>query len=196
LNGDGKPCFQGPASQAPKNAKATEPNSKPWNQDKVDANPNHYKDRRAFQKNAAYMPIREIGSLLSANYQWTPVYGKSLFFLSQVVYLDFYLNAGLGVTLSNFYPLKETFVDANGNTVNMKDVGVIEDEQYGLQGRPNPIAQTSPTANFAIGSRFFMARKVLLDVQLKNYSIIGSDGRGGTDFSTPFALTGGLGILF
>lgn len=194
-HGESLPCYQGPAASAPKNAKDKEPNTRPWNEDKFNDNPKTYENRRPFQKNAAYMPIREIGALLSANYQWTPVYGKSLFFLSQVVYLDFYLNAGLGVTLSNFYKLQETFTDANGKTVNMKDVGVVEDEQYGMAGRPTPIAQTSPTANFAIGSRFFMARKILLDVQLKNYSIIGSDGRGGTDFSTPFALTGGLGLL-
>ncbi len=190
------PCAQGEPLDAPKDAKNMEPDSGNKNDDKVKDNPKYYEKRRPFQKNAAYMPIREINTLVSANYQWTPVYGKSLFFLSQVVYLDFYLNAGLGLALSNFYPLKETVTDENGNTVLMKDVGVVEDNQYGIAGRPIAIAQTSPMANFALGSRFFMARRMLLDIQLKNYSIIGSDGRGGTDFSAPFALTGGFGILF
>jgi hypothetical protein len=40
-----------------------------------------------------------------------------------------------------------------------------------------------------------MARKFILDVQLKNYSIIGENGQGGSDFSAPFAILGGVGIL-
>lgn len=163
---------------------------------KTDKNPKYYEKRAPFQKNAAYMPIREINTLLSANYQWTPVYGKSLFFLSQVVYLDFYLNVGAGVVMSNYYPLKDTLTDDNGNTVNMKDVGTVNKEQYGMEGRPQPLAQTSPMMSLALGSRFFMARKYLFDIQLKNYSILGNDGRGGTELTAPLAITGGLGILF
>jgi aldehyde dehydrogenase (NAD+) len=173
-----------------------DPAAETKNPAKVEQNPKYYEKRAPFQKNAAYMPIREIGTIVGANYQWTPVYGKSLFFLSQVVYLDFYLSAGAGIAMSKFYPLQDTLVDENGKTVNMKDVGTTEANQYGLEGRPTPLSQTSPMASFALGSRFFMARKYLFDLQLKNFSIVGSDGRGGTDFSAPFALTGAFGILF
>ncbi|MBM3381047.1 MAG: aldehyde dehydrogenase family protein [Betaproteobacteria bacterium] len=155
----------------------------------------YYGSRAPFAKNAAYMPIRELTFLGAANYQWTPVYGKSLFFLSQVLYLDFYLNAGLGLAMSNFFPLKDKVEDPDGNLKPMKEVGTIDDKKYGKEGRPAPQSQTSPMGTFAIGSRFYMARRYLLDVQLKNYSIIGENGQGGSDFTAPFALLGGIGIL-
>jgi aldehyde dehydrogenase (NAD+) len=175
---------------------AAEPGLGNKDPERLKQDPNYYDNRGPFQKNAAYMPIRDLNTLIAANYQWTPVYGKSLFFLSRVVYLDFYLNAGLGVAMSQFYPLKDKVTDSNGQEKDMKEVGTSDPDQYGIKGRPQPIAQTSPMASFAIGSRFFMARKYLLDIQLKNFSIIGSNGRGGTDFSAPLALTGGFGILF
>ncbi len=155
----------------------------------------YYASRAPFAKNAAYMGIRELNFLGAANYQWTPVYGKSLFFLSQVLYLDFYLNAGLGVAMSNFYPLKDKVIDEDGNSKPMKEVGTTDDKKYGKEGRPQPLSQTSPMGVFAIGSRFYMARKFILDVQLKNYSIIGENGQGSSDFSAPFAILGGVGIL-
>lgn len=193
-------CPQGlPATSAPKDAAILEPgygspDDGTQDQKKIDVNPKYYETRAPFQKNAAYMPVRELNFLGAINYQWTPVYGKSLFFLSQVVYLDFYLNAGAGLAFSNFYPLKETLV-VDGKTVNMKDVGTTDSNQYGVEGRPQPLAQTSPMASFAFGSRFYMARRYLIDIQLKNFTIVGSDGRGGTDFSAPLSLTGGIGIL-
>ncbi|NBO38903.1 aldehyde dehydrogenase family protein [bacterium] len=187
------PC---PTSEpAPKDA-ATEIDNPDKDPEKLKQNPKYYDNRVPYQKNAAYMPIREITMLTAANYQWTPVYGKALFFLSQVGYLDFYLNAGLGLALSNYYPLKDKLTDSNGTLKNMKDVGTTDPVQYGKEGRPQAQSQTSPLGSFAIGSRFFLARKYLLDVQLKNYSIIGSDANNGTDFSAPFALLGGFGILF
>ncbi|MEY4066589.1 MAG: hypothetical protein RIR26_2797 [Pseudomonadota bacterium] len=162
---------------------------------KVSSDPKYYDNKAPFQKNAAYMPIRELNLLASANYQWTPVYGKSLFFLSQVVYLDFYLNAGLGVAMSSFYPLKDKVEDENGVSKPMKEIGTRDKNKYGIEGRPAALKQTSPMGSFAIGSRFFLARKYLLDVQLKNYMIVGEDGNGGTDFSAPLALVGGVGLL-
>jgi hypothetical protein len=50
-------------------------------------------------------------------------------------------------------------------------------------------------ATFALGSRFYAGSRFLMDVQLKNYTIMGDDGAGGFDFSAPFALVGGLGVL-
>lgn len=172
-----------------------EPNSGEKNPDKIAVDPEYYQNKAPFQKNAAYMPIREISLLTAANYQWTPVYGKSLFFLSQVVYLDFYLNAGLGLAMSNYYGLKDKVTDADGNLKPMKDAGTVDPQKYGKEGRPAAQSQTSPMGTFALGTRFFMARKFLMDVQLKNYTIVGSDGNGSTDFSAPFALVGGFGIL-
>jgi outer membrane beta-barrel protein len=179
---------------APKNAAdiAAGEGTPPENTDKDAA---YYASRAPFAKNAAFMPIRELSFLGAANYQWTPVYGKSLFFLSQVLYLDFYLNAGLGLAMSNYYPLKDKIEDENGALKPIKEVGTTDDKKYGKEGRPQVQSQTSPMGVFAIGSRFYMARKFILDVQLKNYSIIGENGQGGTDFSAPFALLGGVGIL-
>lgn len=157
--------------------------------------PEYYNNKAPFQKNAAYMPIRQLDLLTALNYQWTPVYGKSLFFLSQVVYLDFYLNAGVGLAGSTFYPLKDRVVDASGSEKFMKDVGTTDANSYGLQGRPQPLEQMGGMATFALGSRFYAARRFLLDVQLKNFTILGDDGSGGFDFSAPFALVGGVGVL-
>lgn len=180
---------------APKDAADLEPNSGEKDPDKLEKDKDYYLNKAPFQKNAAYMPIREITLLASANYQWTPVYGKSLFFLSQVIYLDFYLTAGLGLAMSNYYPLKDKVEDKNGELKAMKEVGTVDPKQYGKEGRPQVQSQSSPMGNFALGSRFYMARRFLLDVQLKNYPIIGNDGNGGSDFSAPFVLVGGIGVL-
>ena len=77
----------------------------------------------------------------------------------------------------------------------MKDVGTTDANSYGLEGRPSPLKQMGGLATFALGSRFYAASRFLLDVQLKNFTILGEDGAGGFDFSAPFALVGGLGVL-
>lgn len=193
LNGATQTC---PVTKpAPKETTNLEPNTGEKDQDKLKIDPDYYQNKAPFQKNAAYMPIREFTMVAAANYQWTPVYGKALFFLSQVAYLDFYLNAGAGIASFNFYPLKDTIEDQSGNKRLMKDVGTVDPDKYGLEGRPPVQNQTCPMGSLALGSRFYMARRYLLDLQLKNYPMVCDDGYGGTDFGTPFALLGGIGVL-
>lgn len=190
------PCPSGvdPAN-APKDADELPVGSGVKDTDRQAKDPEYYNNKAPFQKNAAYMPIRQLDLLAALNYQWTPVYGKSLFFLSKVVYLDFYLNAGVGLAGSTYYPLKDKVVDSSGAEKLMKDVGTTDASGYGLEGRPAPLNQMGGMATFALGSRFYAASRFLLDVQLKNFTILGDDGAGGFDFSAPFALVGGLGVL-
>jgi aldehyde dehydrogenase (NAD+) len=191
------PCPSGvAAANAPKDAADLPVGGGDPDPVRVEKDPEYYNNKAPFQKNAAYMPIRQLDLLAALNYQWTPVYGKSLFFLSQVVYLDFYLNAGLGLAGSTYYPLKDKVKDSSGTDEKlMKDVGTTDPNAYGLEGRPAPLSQMGGMATFALGSRFYAGSRFLMDVQLKNYTIMGDDGAGGFDFSAPFALVGGLGVL-
>jgi aldehyde dehydrogenase (NAD+) len=171
--------------------------------------------RGPFHRKPAYMPIREIKQMYGVNYQWTPVYGKALWFMSAVGYLDFFLNAGAGIAISDYYPrLAETscftkYDDATSmtKTCDIKNEGTSDPDGYGKAGRPKPEAQTSPMVSLGVGSRFYLGRvpgknpgttaaAFLGNLELRNYTVIGSGTSGDSGLMNFFGLWGGMGVMF
>lgn len=142
--------------------------------------------RGPYHRKPAYMPIREINMMFDANYQYTPVYGKALWFLSMVGYLDVYGTVGAGLAMSTFYP-KKTVTNSGRDILNDGTDNMLE---TGIDGRPDPISETSPLISFGVGNRFFFAKHFLVNVELRNFTIFGSE------FSNFFTVTGGAGVLF
>ena len=155
----------------------------------------NYKNRGPYHRKPAYMPIRQIDAIALVNYQWTPVYGKALWFLSAVGYLDFYTSVGLGVAMNKYYPLKDQ-IGPNSDKGDSKVVGTADGSEYGIEGRPVALSQTSPLFAVGLGSRFFFAKNFLVNVEFRNFTLLGSNGKGGSDIMNFFALWGGLGVLF
>ena len=157
---------------------------------------NEYNDQKeGLQKNApferkpAYMPIRQIKSMAMLNYQWTPVYGKALWFLSSVGYMDLFANVGVGVAMSDYYPLQDTLVSGE-----LAIEGTANPNEYGIEGRPVPESQTSPTMSLGIGTRFFFLKHMLVDVNLRNFTVLAQTGQ--SSFMNFIAMWGGVGVLF
>ncbi|MCA2959978.1 MAG: aldehyde dehydrogenase family protein [Silvanigrellales bacterium] len=148
-----------------------------------------FKDYAPLARKPAYMPIRQINTLAMVNYQWTPVYGKALWFLSWVGYLDLYANAGLGLAMSEYSPYVTTFPDGR----DAKD-GTTNDNEYGVEGRPTPLSETSPTVGLGVGSRFFFAKHMMLNIDLRNFTVVAKTGD--SSFMNFFALWGGVGVIF
>jgi outer membrane beta-barrel protein len=149
-----------------------------------------------YRRKPAYVPIRQVNQMFNVNYQWTPVYGKALYFLSFVGYLDFFTNIGLGLTMSNYYPIREE--TASGLKIGGENGGQGTDKvgEFGIDGRPVAESQTSPTINLGIGNRFFFLKNFLVSVEVRNFTVIGGDAKGGTDIMNFFAVWGGLGVMF
>jgi outer membrane beta-barrel protein len=156
--------------------------------------PNPQKDNLSpFRRKPAYMPIRQIDNLFGLSHQWTPVYGKALYFLSTVGYLDFYTIVGLGAAMSTYWPLKNTLT--NGQNI-LDAKGTSDANEYGRAGRPPEEKQTSPTFSLGIGNRFYFAKHFIVNMELKNYTVFGSNGKGGSDWMNFVSLWGGLGAIF
>ncbi len=173
------------------------------------------KKRGPFHRKPAYMPIREIKQIYGLNYQWTPVYGKALWFMSAVGYMDFFLNAGAGVALSDYYPRQTTtkcYVVYNQpgsgeKDCDIRDEGTSDANGFGKAARPLPEQQTSPVVSFGLGSRFYLGRipghsanttaaSFLANLELRNYTVIGSAPSGDSGIMNFFGLWGGLGMMF
>jgi hypothetical protein len=171
--------------------------------------------RGPYHRKPAYMPIREIKQMFGVNYQWTPVYGKALWFMSTVGYMDFFLNAGAGIALSDYYPRQENTVcysqynqpSSGETTCSIKDVGTSHPNGYGKAGRPLPEAQTSPLVSLGVGSRFYLGRvpgqakgstaaAFVGNLELRNYTVMGSGTSGDSGLMNFFGLWGGLGMMF
>jgi outer membrane beta-barrel protein len=150
-------------------------------------------NKPGYTRKPAYVPIRQIDQMYNLNYQWTPVYGKALWFLSAVGYLDFYTSAGLGLASSTVWPLKEKTTSG----ALTRDEGVPNDntDEWGQVARPEPISDMAPTMSLGIGTRFFFARMFTANLDFRNTSLFGDDGRGGSDFMNFFTIWGGLGVL-
>ena len=143
-----------------------------------------------FRKKPAYMPIRKIDMMVTANYQFTPVYGKALWFLSSVSYLDFFLNAGLGFAKSTVWPLKDT--NSQGEKVN--DKGVTNNNETGIAGRPPAESTLSPLVQLGIGNRFYFAKNFTVEMHFRNISIFALGGKGQTELLN-LALWGGVAMM-
>lgn len=172
-SGDSNPCPPETPPQAPRTPDAGE--------------------KPAYQRKPAYVPIRQIDQLYSLNYQWTPVYGKALWFMSAVGYLDFYTTTGLGLASSTLWPLKNT--TATGARTLEEGVPAENTDEWGPDGRPVPVSQMGPTLSMGIGSRMYFAKIFTFNLDFRNTTLLGDDGNGGTDIMNFFTIWGGLGLL-
>jgi outer membrane beta-barrel protein len=150
-------------------------------------------EKPPYQRKPAYPAIRQIDQMYGVNYQWTPVYGKALWFLSLVGYLDVYANAGVGFASTTYWPMKDRNV--NGDFVRDEGVDNAARDQWGVAARPAATSETAPTLSLGIGSRFYFAKMFTFNMDLRNTSLIGSDGSGGSEFMNFFTIWGGLGVL-
>jgi outer membrane beta-barrel protein len=157
-----------------------------------DGGPKDSEGNAAFKRKPAYLGVRQIDQMLGLNYQWTPVYGKQIYFLSFVGHLDLFLNLGAGIAFSTYTP--QRLVTASG--ADIKATGTSVRGEYGKAGRPTAEKQISPVIDIGIGNRFYFANNFLVNLEIRDYTLFGSDGKSGSDISNFIAIWGGLGILF
>ena len=150
----------------------------------------------------AYVPIREIGTVLIANFIWSPVYGKQLLFMKATSYFDLVLEFGLGLVSSTYYPKQEKLRNGKISRGEFNPDGSNPDNSigyypnsnepvsYGMEGRPDPENELSPVLNLAVGQKFHFTKKIHLSVYLKNLTILGSS----TGFENLFLLAAGIGV--
>lgn len=161
----------------------------------------------------AYVPIREMKQIYSANIVWAPVYGKQLFAKSTTSYFDLFVELGLGFATSEYY--KKLDVLANGNVPRGKfidETGLTGEElekakinngaiganpgvdpiSYGLAGRPVPEDKTNPLLNLGIGQKFHFGKLFHIKVYIRNMTLIGTE----QGFENLLALYGGVGVRF
>jgi outer membrane beta-barrel protein len=150
-------------------------------------------EKPAYQRKPAYVPIRQVEQLYALNYQWTPVYGKALWFMSVVGYLDFYTTAGLGLASSTFWPLQAT--TSTGARTLEEGVPAENESEWGPSGRPLPVSQMGPTVSLGIGSRMYFAKYFTFNLDFRNTTLFGDDGNGGTDIMNFLTVWGGFGLL-
>lgn len=158
----------------------------------------------------AYVPIREIGTILAGNAVWTPVYGKQLALMTRTVYLDLFLTFGLGLTFSTFYP-QSIFIDGpNGKvqsrkkTYNQEGLESLKrceesilggicppSEAYvGEAGRPEPEDQVSPTITFGVGQKIHFLKRYIFKTEIRNYTLLATEA----GFDSFFMMWAGLGM--
>ena len=150
----------------------------------------------------AYVPIREIQSILSVNLIWNPVYGKQLVFMSASSYFDLFLETGLGLASSTFYP--KQLVLRNNRTARgdfLSDgrqpnppLGADPDEvdSYGTPGRPDPVSDNNLALNLGIGQKFHFLNRMHLKLYLRNVTLLGTQA----GFENLFLLSAGFGMRF
>ncbi len=156
----------------------------------------------------AYVPIREIESILLAAAVWSPFYGKQLALFSQTIYFDLFLTFGVGVTLASFYPesrfLRDGKLSRGDVTAPLPEAGCVDGANYpgvcpsnpnldsmiGAGGRPAAQLETLPTAAFGIGQKFHFLKRFNFHVEVRDYVFQGT----ATGISNVVTLWGGLGV--
>lgn len=160
----------------------------------------------------AYVPIREINSIITANVIWTPVYGKQLLMKQSTSYFDLFVETGLGIATSTFYDKRDVL--ANGNVprdvyrdpdVDDPDaaaeaqrqnakIGATVDEvnSYGVDGRPDPLNENHILINLGIGQKFHFSRMFHMKVYIRNMTLLGT----AQGFDNLLAIYGGFGVRF
>ncbi|NRA65194.1 MAG: outer membrane beta-barrel domain-containing protein [Pseudobacteriovorax sp.] len=157
----------------------------------------------------AYVPVREIDTMIIANMTWTPVYGKQLIFMSGTSYFDLFIEMGMGIANSTFYAKRDIL--ANGNSprdVFTPETGTAEQIQqaqernsqigaqisetsaYGEAGRPDPKSETNLMFNFGIGQKFHFSKRFHVKVYLRNMTLLGT----AQGFDNLLAIMGGAGM--
>lgn len=148
----------------------------------------------------AYVPIREIGNIISLSAVWVPVYGKQLVLKSSTSYFDLYFEFGGALVSSTYYPKMSTLLNgkpsrgqANADG-SLPEIGAEPDEAYayGEEGRPGAESQSHVAINLGIGQKFHFARKFHVKLYLRNMTLLGTPN----SFDNLFALFGGVGMRF
>lgn len=151
----------------------------------------------------AYVPIRELKFLVGGNLIWNPVYGKQIMLMRATAYFDVFVTMGGGLAFSTFYaestllrngkpsrgaaPEGSSTVNLPGATKGQKDsTGKL---LYGPEGRPDPLDQSPPYIDFGIGQKYHFAKRFNFKVELRNFTLVGTD----QGFENFFTLWGGFG---
>lgn len=147
----------------------------------------------------AYPNIREINMILTGSLVWLPFYGKILLFMSQVSHFHTFLTLGGGITLSDFYPEKRT--SSSGHPLRgsppppntkTKPPGVqpTEVQEYGIRGRPKPVAETTPTITLGVGQKFHLTSRLALFIEGRSIALVGTENI----YEVYFTMWGGAGL--
>ena len=160
----------------------------------------------------AYVPIRELGTILTGAVVWNPVYGKQLAFLSNTVYFDLFLTMGGGITQSTYYP--KQIVLRNGEISRgtapppdeINDLLCTEGNIPGAcpeldgshnafigdAGRPDPVTESTPTITLGVGQKFHFKKRFNFKAEIRNYTLLGT----AAGFDTFFMTWIGVGVRF
>ena len=155
----------------------------------------------------AYPPIRQLDYLISGYWVWNPVYGKQLFFMSGVAHFDVFIKVGGGVAMSQLFPLKTSASDGTpyrgtlppcegtvdcSSLPGIPGIPVERTGEYGLNGRPEPLQETTPMFTLGVGQRYHLADGLNLRIDASNYTLVGTEDI----FEMYFVVQAGLNIRF
>jgi outer membrane beta-barrel protein len=158
----------------------------------------------------AYVPIRQLKYMFTANAVWNPIYGKQIILLSATNYFDFYMLMGGGVALSDFYPKQTTIGDTDtssrgtfcvkkeaapgkpGGCDASKNPGTDNDELIGDGGRPVPQSETNVLMHLGVGQRFHFLKRFVVNASLENYTLLGTE----SGFDNFLTMMMGFGVRF
>jgi outer membrane beta-barrel protein len=156
----------------------------------------------------AYMPIREIHSILLGTAVWSPLYGKQLALFSQTLYFDLFFTLGAGITQASFYPespyLRDGKLSRGANKAPLPTTGCASGANYpgicpkdpnlynniGKGGRPPAQSESLPTVSFGVGQKFHFKERFNFHIELRDYAFQSPV----TGFTNVFTLWGGLGV--
>lgn len=158
----------------------------------------------------AYVPIRQLKYMFTANAVWNPIYGKQIVLLSATNYFDFYLLMGGGIAMSDFYPKQSEFPESGKSTRGTfcvkkeaepqkpggcdasKNPGTDNPDEIGDSGRPAPQQETNVLMHLAVGQRFHFLKRFVVNASLENYTLLGTEA----GFDNFLTLMGGFGVRF
>jgi outer membrane beta-barrel protein len=154
----------------------------------------------------AYVPIRELNTLVFLSMIWNPVYGKQLAFLSKTSYFDIFTTIGLGAALSTFYPeslnlkngklsrglLPDGFKGTCPSTFGVCPDDPNYNELVGASGRPSSESQTNAMITLGIGQKFHFANRFHIKAEVRNFTLFG----GPLGYEAYYALWLGAGLRF
>lgn len=159
----------------------------------------------------AYMGVRQLKYIFTANMIWNPIYGKQIVLLSATNYFDFFLGFGGGVAMSDYYAqskkIKDSDKDARGtfqctedskakgectDADKAKNPGTDDEKLIGIDGRPTAEQQTNLLIHLSLGQKFHFLKRFMLTAGLENYTLVGTP----SGFDNFFTLVGGLGVRF
>ena len=157
----------------------------------------------------AYVPIRELKYMIAANAVWNPVYGKQIVLLSATAYFDVFVTMGAGMAFSDYYAKSTLLRNGKDSRGTFPEKGSAEDTDankpgakpnetdpetgnllYGPEGRPDVQPQSTFFVNFGIGQKYHFAKRFNFKVELRNYTLLGTE----SGFENFFTLWGGFGV--